>query len=122
MRWLIEIKRLRCAYLRARAALHKIAQSAAGREGVTLAPVPEDTNLDEVWSVDCTPPHGSVVPKFTGQLWVQYREDGGANLEMIAEYAPREAWLAYCYDAVLGRLFASRRCKQLLRDLAARIE
>lgn len=118
MRALIQGRRLHCAYLRARGALHRIAASAASERGalastraiVTIAPVTESMNLDEVWTISYVPQPGSLTSRFNARLWVQYRKDGGAMLKIIAECAPLRG------DA------ASRRCNGLLRELAARIE
>jgi hypothetical protein len=136
---------LKCPYVRAREYLHEALQAAAhGKTPQTLpltAPLAaapatlekrvlvryergrDPLHFDEPWNVYWTPEGGGPYPDFSGQLTVRADESyRAAILELTGDYAPPFGAFGRAFDMVVGTKIASATAKELLREIALRME
>ncbi len=135
-----EVQRLTADYATARAVLRTFVESTMAdgrtlclRAGVGPATVTKNvivsferasdgTRFDEVWSIRWTPENGGPFPDFSGRLSVQYVDDGCVQLEIRGEYTPPFGAIGQGFDLTVGQRIAARTCKNLLVEIAERID
>ncbi len=136
---------LKCPYVRAREYLRESLEAAAQGKDVQSLPLTaplaflpgaleknvlvryerghDPLHFDEPWKVFWTPEGGGPFPDFGGELTVRADENyRGAVLELCGEYAPPFGPVGRAFDMVLGARIASATAKELLRQIAEKME
>lgn len=89
---------------------------------VTFGHANDGTQFNEVWSIHWIPENGGPFPEFNGLLALRYTSGGPAELEISGEYLPPLGAFGKGFDLVLGQRIASQTCRNLLAEIAGRIE
>lgn len=125
-----EVITLSCGYASARLALRNFITAVMqgdvppvllGRAAVRFGYGAEATYFDEMWTIHWSPEADDPYPQFDGVISL-HREGEVAQIEVRGQYRPPFGMLGKGFDLELGQRIASNVCKQLLRNIAERIE